>query len=105
VEGLTPGTTYHWSVQALDGAYAGGPFAAEGSFATTTGTTTRYVSTTGSDAGNDCLVMASPCRTVGHAVGQAQAGNTIQVAAGTYAEPGLVIDKAVLFAGAGVVIQ
>ena len=29
---LTPGQTYYWSVQAVDGAYAGGPFAPESSF-------------------------------------------------------------------------
>ena len=30
--GLTPGKKYYWSVQAIDGAFAGGPFATEGSF-------------------------------------------------------------------------
>ena len=44
---------------------------------------TRYVSPTGSDAG-DC--SASPCRTISYAVGQASAGDTISVASGTYAE-------------------
>jgi hypothetical protein len=102
VDGLTPGTTYFWSVQAIDGAYAGGDFAAENSFLSPT---IRYVATTGSDAGNTCLVHANPCRTVGRAVSQAQAGDTIQVAAGTYAEPGLFIDKSVFFLGDGVVIQ
>jgi hypothetical protein len=29
---LTPGRTYYWSVQAVDGAYAGGPFAPESTF-------------------------------------------------------------------------
>jgi parallel beta-helix repeat protein len=45
--------------------------------------TTRHVSPTGTDAG-DCT--ASPCRTISYAVGQANAGDTISVAAGTYAE-------------------
>jgi len=45
--------------------------------------TTRYVSPTGTDAG-DCT--ASPCRTISYAVGQANADDTISVAAGTYAE-------------------
>jgi parallel beta-helix repeat protein len=45
--------------------------------------TTRYVSPTGTDAG-DCT--ASPCLTITYAVGQAKAGDTISVAAGTYAE-------------------
>jgi hypothetical protein len=44
---------------------------------------TRFVSPTGADAG-DCI--ASPCRTIGYAVGQANAGNTISVASGTYDE-------------------
>jgi len=33
LENLTPGQTYYWSVQAIDTALAGSPFAAEGSFA------------------------------------------------------------------------
>ncbi|MFO1475367.1 MAG: FG-GAP-like repeat-containing protein [Verrucomicrobiota bacterium] len=33
---LPPGTNYYWSVQAVDSAYAGGPFAAETSFAVDT---------------------------------------------------------------------
>jgi parallel beta-helix repeat protein len=45
--------------------------------------TTRYVSPTGTDTG-DCT--ASPCRTITYAVGQANAGDTVSVAAGTYAE-------------------
>jgi hypothetical protein len=32
LNGLRPGTNYFWSVQAVDAAWAGGPFAAEGSF-------------------------------------------------------------------------
>ena len=32
VQGLTPGTAYYWSVQAIDTAFAGSPFAAERSF-------------------------------------------------------------------------
>jgi parallel beta-helix repeat protein len=45
--------------------------------------TTRYVSPTGTDAGN---CTASPCRTISYAVAQANAGDTISVASGTYAE-------------------
>ena len=44
---------------------------------------TRYVSPTGTDAG-DCT--GSPCRTISYAVAQANAGDTISVASGTYAE-------------------
>ena len=32
VRGLVPGTTYYWSVQSVDTAFAGSTFAAEGSF-------------------------------------------------------------------------
>jgi FG-GAP-like repeat len=32
LHGLTPGVTYYWSVQAVDGAFAGSPFATEASF-------------------------------------------------------------------------
>jgi hypothetical protein len=32
LRGLTPGVTYYWSVQAVDGAFAGSPFAMEASF-------------------------------------------------------------------------
>lgn len=63
---------------------------------TTTSTTTttlppddpngRYVATTGDDTANDCAASATPCLTVNHAVGQADAGDTVYVAAGTYAE-------------------
>jgi parallel beta-helix repeat protein len=45
--------------------------------------TTRYVSPGGSDVG-DCT--AAPCLTISYAVGQAKAGDTISVAAGTYRE-------------------
>ena len=32
LQGLTPGATYYWSVQSVDSAFAGSPFAPEGSF-------------------------------------------------------------------------
>jgi len=44
---------------------------------------TRYVSATGTDAGN---CTASPCHTIQYAVGQANAGDTVSVGAGTYHE-------------------
>jgi parallel beta-helix repeat protein len=47
--------------------------------------TTRYVSPTGTDTG-DCSNSGSPCLTINYAVGQANAGDTISVAAGTYTE-------------------
>src|SRR5271166_1085584 len=45
---------------------------------------TRYVSTTGTNTGNNCLTASNPCATVSYAVSQAASGDTIQVAAGTY---------------------
>jgi predicted outer membrane repeat protein len=45
---------------------------------------TRYVSTTGTNASNNCLISSKPCATVSYAVSQAVSGDTIQVAAGTY---------------------
>jgi hypothetical protein len=45
---------------------------------------TRFVATTGSDTANTCLVSAAPCLTLGHALAQAAAGDTIQLEPGTY---------------------
>jgi parallel beta-helix repeat protein len=53
----------------------------------------RRVSTSGRDAG-DCL--AGPCRTIGYAVRQASAGDTIVVDSGTYRESVLVTKRLVL---------
>ena len=67
---------------------------------------TRYVATTGSDTGgNDCTNPLAKCATLTHAVGQANAGDTIDLDAGTYTEPGLVIDKALHIQGLGVVVR
>jgi hypothetical protein len=44
----------------------------------------RYVATTGDDTGNACTESISPCRTIQHGVDQAQPGEEIRVAAGTY---------------------
>jgi len=38
---------------------------------------TRFVATTGADAGNACLIAASPCKTITHALTQAVANDTI----------------------------
>jgi hypothetical protein len=46
---------------------------------------TRFVATTGSDeAGNTCLSSADPCLTVQWATTEAEAGDTLSIAAGTY---------------------
>ena len=58
---------------------------------------TRYVAMTGTDSG-DC--SASPCRTIGYALNQAAAGDTIGVAAGFYSER-LTIGKSVTLQGTG----
>jgi len=58
---------------------------------------TRHVAPTGSDSG-DCT--ASPCRTIGYAVGQAGDFDTVTVAAGTYTEA-VTITKPLAVDGAG----
>ena len=50
----------------------------------------RYVATTGSDTANDCSSSGSPCATVQHAIDQAQTGDEIFIAGGTYAPGGTV---------------
>jgi hypothetical protein len=66
---------------------------------------TRYVAPTGNDTGNDCTNPANPCATIAHAVAQANDGDTLDLAEGTYVEPGLVIDKNLLIQGQGVVVR
>ncbi|MDQ1519433.1 MAG: hypothetical protein QOI55_506, partial [Actinomycetota bacterium] len=45
---------------------------------------TRFVAPTGSDASNTCAAQGSPCATLGHALTQAVAGDTVQLEPGTY---------------------
>ena len=65
----------------------------------------RFVATTGDDTDNNCSSAANPCATLGHAVDQAVPGDTINLAPGTYNEPGLAITKNVYVEGQGVVVQ
>jgi len=44
-----------------------------------------FVAPSGSNA-NDCLSLATPCLTIGGALGKAASGDTINIAAGTYIE-------------------
>ena len=68
-----------------------------------TGPVTRYVDAeSGSDTSNDCSTMGSPCQTLAHAVSQAYPGDTLSLAGGTYAAPG-VIGKALTIIGVGVI--
>jgi hypothetical protein len=62
---------------------------------------TRYVAPSGSDSANGCLVSSLPCATIQHAVGQALAGDSVEVAAGTYAESQIAVDKPLVLKGAG----
>jgi hypothetical protein len=60
---------------------------------------TRYVAPTGTDTGA-CTAHAHPCATISYAVGQANAGNTVNVAAGTYHET-VALTKPLVLKGAG----
>ncbi len=62
--------------------------------------TTWYVSTTGND-GNTCQAPGAACATIGAAVGKAFSGDTIEIAAGTYVEHDVQIDKPLTLNGAG----
>jgi hypothetical protein len=47
---------------------------------------TRFVRPNGSDVSNDCKTSGTPCATLGHALAQAAAGDTVQLEPGTYLE-------------------
>ena len=69
------------------------------------GPRTRYVAPGGEDMGNDCIDPGSPCASIAHAVSQANDGDTLDLAAGIYLEPGLVFDKPLNIQAAGVVVR
>jgi cysteine-rich repeat protein len=60
---------------------------------------TRFVATGGTDT-PDCTNSASPCKTIGFAITQAAASDTIQIAVGFYQE-NLTVNKSLTFDGAG----
>jgi len=62
----------------------------------------RYVATNGTDTGNNCLNIGTPCKTIIRAVGQATSGAIINIAAGTYKESNqITVNKNLTFNGAG----
>ena len=61
----------------------------------------RYVAPTGSDAANLCTVSTAPCATIGRAVLAACAGETVNVAEGTYNED-VTIGKPLVVDGSGI---
>ena len=65
----------------------------------------RYVAPGGVDVTNTCIEVGNPCATLGYAIGQASesGGDVIQMAAGTYTEPGLEIDRSITLRGTGTV--
>src|SRR2546430_255485 len=75
--------------------------AAVGSASAGAASAVRYVSPSGADVGS---CAASPCKTIGYAVGQANAGDTISVAAGTYGET-VTVTKRLALVGHGATID
>lgn len=64
-------------------------------------TATLFVNATTGNDGNDCLSAGAACATIDGAVGKAIANDTIQIAAGTYNENDIVLDKELTLIGAG----
>ncbi len=62
---------------------------------------TLYVNAGTGDDGNDCLSPAAACATIGTAVSKATSGDTIEIAAGTYTEHDILLDKELSLIGAG----
>ena len=60
---------------------------------------TLFVSPSGSDADNDCLTAASPCRTPRYGLSMVLNGDTLTIAAGTYKDAGLFTGRDVTITG------
>lgn len=65
------------------------------------GPSTMFVTTAGVDAGNSCLVEASPCRTIKRAVTQAVDGDVVDVGPGTFHDEGMRTTVDVTIRGVG----
>lgn len=76
-------------------------FTGDGTSACTAAGAFRYVDTNASNAmdSGDCSVVGTPCKTINYAVQQANAGDVVQVAAGTYPEM-VIVDRQLIFRGA-----
>src|SRR4051794_1723485 len=61
---------------------------------------TRFVANSGDDTNNDCTDSSNPCEHIQYAVGQAVAGDTVSIAAGTYHES-VRIRESLTLVGAG----
>ncbi len=59
----------------------------------------RYVTPVGTNVQNNCVSPSASCQTIGYALKQAIAGDTVIVAQGTYSESNLTIDQAVNLLG------
>ncbi len=64
-------------------------------------TATLYVNAATGNDGNDCLSAGTACATIDAAIGKAIANDSIQIAAGTYNENDIVLDKELTLIGAG----
>ncbi len=87
----------------LNTSYAISSVAIVSFFCGTTWALDRYVDDDppATDAANNCMVMATPCLTLQHAINQSAVNDTIHVAAGTYSVAGLItINKTLTILGA-----
>ncbi|MCB9419753.1 MAG: hypothetical protein H6667_08110 [Ardenticatenaceae bacterium] len=62
---------------------------------------TLYVNTAAGSDSNNCLSAGAACKTIGAAVAKAVDNDTIQIAAGTYAENNIEVFKILTITGAG----